>query len=105
MSEDAQNTVMIYIPGGANTPEQIVAILNQVIGQNVRLGAHDLWHETERDEDMHPDARTIRHAQIEGLLDYADRIDQWNSDSSQWMRQHFGWAFPPTNEESTNGTD
>ncbi len=105
MSEETPDTVVVYLPAGDNTPMGIVSRLNQVIGQNVRLGAHDLWHATEKDEDLHPDARTIRHAQIEGLLDYADKIDAWNRNSSELLRQHFGWAFPTTPEENTEDVD
>lgn len=89
----------IFIPDSVTSPEMIWTVLDQVIGQNVRVRAHMLWHQTQADGNLSPGEITIRYAQIQGLLDYANEVDQANAHVTNWLLEHFGWKFPTHENE------
>lgn len=86
----------IFIPGGLTHPAEIFGVLDQVIGQNVRLKAHTMWHQTVAAEDLSTTLRTMNFAYIQAFLDYADEIDPANKSTTDWLLEHFGWKFPIT---------
>lgn len=90
--------MQIFIPAVRNTVD-LLRNLNVVIGMNVRNKAHGYWHETQADETLSPTSITVRYAQIQLLLDYANEVDPDNSADTDRLLEHFGWKFPITNDE------
>ena len=82
----------VMVPEGMH-PWELWGALDQVMGQNVRLYAHYLYHTTQEDEQLSNTERTIKFAQIQALLDYADLIDSVNTETSQQLKIHFNWAI------------
>jgi hypothetical protein len=92
---DAERIASIFIPGAlVERPDLIWQMLDQVIGANLRMKAHALWHETQDSaETLSPGEITIKYAQIQGLLDYADEVDPKNTAITERILEHFMWKI------------
>jgi hypothetical protein len=101
---DGSPAVQLFIPQEIRHPAEIWTMLDQVVGQNVRVKAHLLWHQIVQNEELHPTERTIGFVKVQAFLDYADEVDPGNKETTNWLLTHFGWKFPTTPEE-TNGSE
>ena len=100
---DAERILSLHIPETLNSnPGLIWGMIDQVIGVNVRVKAHRLWHQTQDDDTLSPTSITVRYAQIQALLDYADEVDPKNSHVTDWCLVHFGWKFPIDSKDVEN---
>lgn len=105
MSDEPNVIHALLIPDSVNAPEDVIYVLDQIIGQNVRHKAHIFWHQTQVNDRLSPGEITIRYAQIQALLDYANEVDPRNSPTTEWLLEHFGWKFPTHENEDTDALD
>src|SRR5688500_503677 len=105
MSDEPGTINAILIPDSVNAPADVIFVLDQIIGQNVRHKAHIFWHQTQVNERLSPGEITIRYAQVQMLLDYADEVDPQNSPTTEWLLEHFGWKIPSYENEDTDALD
>lgn len=103
---DGGPAIQLFIPQ-VRSPAELLMSLNAVVGMNVRVKAHSLWHQIMANSELHPTERTIGFVKVQAFLDYADEVDPDNRSTSDALLQHFGWKFPvePTDEkDAQNGS-